>query len=320
MNMQPINCVPKRLSQAILLIVGIVFFPRDVFAWGPVAHIDFSMQLLAGVMTLTPAIKALIKRYPTDFIYGSLAADSVLGKNLASSLTHCHGWSVALKLLAEAQNTGERYESFVLGYLNHLGADVVAHNHYVPNRMIAHYRSKGIGHLYWEARFDNKLLLTNSKVRDTWNRLSHMRFPEFDLFLSDRLEPTLFSHQVSSRIYHRSLGIQRNRPWQGILKRIDTRSKLPISSDEVLRWRVVSVAMAAMALNKPWSRELQEHDPTGRHALDNALEHRRMLRRRHKRRHPGMRLAKFPDAERHRPVFATTYPPAARTIDKLPSK
>jgi hypothetical protein len=320
MNMQPINHFQKLFSPALLVLVGIVFFPRDAFAWGPVAHIDFSMQLLAGVMTLTPAIKALIKRYPTDFIYGSLAADSVLGKNLASSLTHCHGWAVALKLLTEAKNTGERYEAFVLGYLNHLGADVVAHNHYVPNRMIAHYRSKGIGHLYWEARFDNKLLATNSKVRDTWNRLSDMRFPEFDLFLANRLEPTLFSNQLSSRIYHRSLGIQRNRPWQGILSRIDARSKLPISSDEVLRWRVVSVAMAAMALNKPWSRELQEHDPTGRHALDSALEHRRMLRRRHKRRYPGKRLAKLPDVERHRPVFATTYPPAPRAINRLPLK
>ncbi len=305
------------LPEILLVIVGIVFFPRDVFAWGPVAHIDFSMQLLAGVMALTPAIKALIRRYPTDFMYGSLAADAVLGKNLANSLTHCHGWAVALKLLTEAKTAGERYEAFVLGYLNHLGADVVAHNHYVPDRMIAHYRSKGIGHLYWEARFDNKLLLTNSKVRDTWNHLSEMRFPEFDHFLSQRLEPTLFSHQLSSRIYHRSLGIQRNRPWQGILSHIDARSKLPISSDEVLRWRVVSVAMAAMALNKPWSRELQEHDPTGRRALDNALEHRRMLRRRHKRRYADKRFTRFRE---HRPVLSTTYPPSPRPKKNHPLK
>ncbi|MCP4680081.1 MAG: zinc dependent phospholipase C family protein [Deltaproteobacteria bacterium] len=265
----------------ISVFIGILFFPRDVLAWGPVAHIDFSLQLLAGAAALAPTINRLIQKHHADFIYGSLAADSVVGKNFAPELSHCHSWSVAHELLADAQRYGERCEAFIRGYFSHLGADVVAHNHFVPERLVAHYRAKGVGHLYWEARFDQRLLKYDAKVRDAWRDLSKLSFSEHDRFLAERLKPTLFSHRLSTSLYRRSLGVQRKMPWRGTLSRIDSRSKLPLCSSEVERWRVVSVAMAAMALNKPTHDGLRRLDPVGRVALEGALSHRRILRRRH---------------------------------------
>jgi hypothetical protein len=250
---------------------------------GPVAHINFALQLLAGAAALNPAIHRLIRRCPSDFIYGSLAADAVIGKNFASALTHCHGWGVARKLLLESRRAGEKTEAFTLGYLSHLGADVVAHNHFVPDRIVAHYRAFGHGHLYWEARFDSKLLSMSPEARDTFLRLSKTRFPEYDGFLAEQLVPTLFSHPVSTGIFRRSLKLQGNRPWQETLSHVDARSRFPISTGEVARWRTVSVALAARAVNDPSGKELCRYDPTGRLALSRAAESRRMLRHRHRR-------------------------------------
>ncbi len=277
---------PQRIDTLLSVIsvfIGILFFPRDILAWGPVAHIDFSLQLLAGTAALAPTINRLIQKYHADFIYGSLAADSVVGKNFARELSHCHSWIVAQELLVDAQRHGERCEAFIRGYFSHLGADVVAHNHFVPDRLIAHYQARGVGHLYWEARFDQKLLKHDVKVRNAWRDLSKLSFSEHDRFLAMRLKPTLFSHRLSNGLYRRSLGVQRKMPWRGTLNRIDSRSKLPLFPSEVERWRVVSVAMAAMALNNPSQDGLRRLDPVGRVALGNARSHRRILRRRHRR-------------------------------------
>ncbi len=304
------TCLSKRLATMFFIVLGLVFFPLEAFAWGPIAHIDFSIQILAGISALAPAINRLVFRHSADFFYGSLAADTVIGKNFASEMSHCHSWAVAQKLLYDAKQRGERFEAFMLGYFSHLGADVIAHNHFVPERLVAHYRSKGIGHLYWEARFDQKLLNENPEVRNTWDRASKLRFPEHDQFLAERLEPTLFSHQLSARIYRHSLGLQRRPPWQSALTRIDARSKLPLSSKDIARWRMMSVSMAVRALNDPSSKELYQLDPVGRSALDSAVSHRQILRRRYRSRSKNVRMNLFLD--RNRTAFGSTYPPRYR--------
>ncbi|MDJ0763457.1 MAG: zinc dependent phospholipase C family protein [Myxococcota bacterium] len=286
--------------------VAIFLFPAEAVAWGPVAHIDFSLQLVAGIAALVPAVQQLIKRYPTEFIYGNLAADAVVGKNLADMKNHCHSWHVAYALLKEARQLGDRYEAFMLGYIGHLGADVVAHNHFIPDRLVANYRAWGVGHLYWEARFDQRLLSMAPHVRNTWLEMSAMCFDEYDQFLAKKLSPTLFSHKVSNHIYKRSLGVQRHNRWQGAFNRIDIKSKLPLRANEIQRWRTVSVAMAALAIIDPTSEELRSWDPTGREALNAAVRHRRMLRHYNRRHKKNNEPNEFLD--RNRSAFASIIP------------
>jgi hypothetical protein len=287
------------LVDFLLVVVGVAIFPADALAWGPATHLDFSMQLLSGAAVLVPTVRRLVTRRKRDFIYGSLAADSVVGKNRASNLTHCHSWNVALQLLEEARTVDESHEAFVLGYLSHLGADVVAHNRFVPDRVVAHYRALGVGHLYWEARFDNRLVYENPKVHNLWKSISRESFPKFDRFLADRLEPTLFSHRISSNIYHRSLGVQRNRPWCGLFNHIDVKSKFTLGHREVYRWRKYSVAMAAQVLNDPHGARLHKYDPTGYEALRVAETHRRVLRLSSKtQEHPHIKKPTAPE-----PIF-----------------
>ena len=306
----------NQFSNAKWIVLGILLFPTDAFAWGPVAHIDFSLQLLAGAAVIAPAIREFIQCFSKEFIYGSLAADAIVGKNLASERHHCHSWTVARNLLLEAKLEGDERHAFVLGYLSHLAEDVIAHNHFVPHRLVANYRAKGVGHLYWEARFDKRLLTENPGLKDVWEEISTCRFPKHDQFLADRLKPTLFSNFMSTRIYRGSLGVQRRKPWQETLNHIDTRSKIPLGGREISKWRTVSTSLAAQALNDPWSPVLDEFDPTGRDALKNAISHRRLLRRRYRKR--GSEPKANVILERSRSAFASTIPPRSYFLDQTP--
>jgi hypothetical protein len=303
----------KRIFGMLAVLIGIIFYPTDAFAWGPVAHIDFSLQILCGAAALAPSIHALISRRRNDFIYGNLAADAVVGKNFAARLAHSHSWNIARELLAEARQTGEDLEAFMLGYVAHLGADVIAHNHFVPFRLVDHYQKKGVGHLYWEARFDQKLLRENPNILCTWRELAKTRFLKHDRFLAVRLAPTVFSNTLSTQIYHRSLGVQCRRPWQNALERNDNNSSLKLRCKEMLKWRAVSVAMAAQALNDPLSDELDFLDPTGLGALSSALSHRRLLRRRFRRSSQDAYWRVLMDKKR--PAFTSTYPPPGYILD-----
>ncbi len=223
----------KHLFRMIPVVLGILVFPVDAFAWGPAAHIDFSMQILAGAVSILPSISGMLLRRRVDFLYGSLAADSVMGKNMACDLTHCHSWSVARELLDQARQKGERYEAFMLGYIGHLAADVVAHNRFVPDRLVACYRIRGTGHLYWEARFDQKIVGEQPEIRAIWQDLVVTKFPEYDRFLAKRIKPTLFSHRLSVYLYRRSLAVQHRKPWQSMVGRLDSHSRASLSVREM---------------------------------------------------------------------------------------
>lgn len=269
----------KSILQNTMIIVGILIFPVDAFAWGPAAHIDFSMQILASCLTLAPSIARLLRRRQIDFLYGSLAADSILAKNMAGKTTHCHSWTVARGLFAAAKKEGEGFEAFMLGYIGHLAADVVAHNDFVPDRLVACYRDKTKGHLFWEAQFDQRILTERPEINAVWNDLAVIKFPEYDNFLAARLKPTLFSHKVSSSIYKQTLNFQRSALWPKTIGRIDSKTHVTLPTNSVEKWRSESVAIVALAIKEPTSETLDLLDPTGISVLKSANVQRRILRR-----------------------------------------
>ena len=174
----------------------------------------------------------------------------------------------------------------MLGYLSHLGADVVAHNHVVPQQLVRHFGAKGHGHLYWEARADRKLMRELPEVRRWWAELSRLRFLEHDRFLARRLAPTLLANNVSRTLYRRGLALQRRGPWVAALGRIERGSRLDFPTRELWRWRTLAVEGARRAVSNPASRRLDRLDPTGAAALASAQSHRRSLRRLLRRRPP----------------------------------
>jgi len=263
-----------------LVVAGIVLFPRDALAWGPVAHLDFALQILAGAAVVAPIARRLIETGAADFLYGSLAADSIVGKNLARHHDHCHNWDVARELYQAARREGKPRETFALGYVGHLGADVVAHNHIVPRMLIVHFRAKGVGHIYWEMRSDEKLVALNPALAPALKNLTtRKRFREHDAFLAKHLKAPLLSHTLSKEIFRRSANLQGRAPWRRAFGRIERRSKLLFTAEEMARWRDLAVRAAVLAINDPMGQVLDGLDPRGRELLATALRHRRALRK-----------------------------------------
>jgi hypothetical protein len=277
----------RRMGLYISVIAACIFLlPRDAFAWGPVVHLHSAMQLLSGAAAVAPALLDLLKNHSHDFLYGTLAADFIIGKKHAKYIDHCHNWDVARSLLREARAEGSHREAFMYGYLNHLGADVVAHNHTVPQMMVIHFEAKGLGHIYWEARADWRMLTYHPELEDTWASLAGHNFSGHDRFLWNHLSPTLFSNKVSAGIYRGNLVVQRNRVWRNLLRRIDRTSKLRFDQDQLLLWIDLAAQSGARAADNPWSKRLDHLDPIGIEALSWAFDSRRKLRfelRRHGR-------------------------------------
>src|SRR5512133_2684217 len=123
----------KRLLATLPLAVVallVLFLPSEAHAWGPLAHLSFSAQALASLGAVQPSMRGLLQDFGHDFLYGSLAADIVVGKNMARYVYHCHNWRVGFNVFKQARPGAE--QAFSLGFLSHLAADTVAHNYFVP--------------------------------------------------------------------------------------------------------------------------------------------------------------------------------------------
>lgn len=145
-------------------IVGISFFtlallillvPSDAQAWAPLAHLNFSAQALANLGVVQPGLRGVLQDFANEFLYGSLAADIVVGKNMARYLYHCHNWRVGFNVVRHARPGGE--QAFALGFLSHLAADTVAHNYYVPFKTVSSFHKANTRHTYWELRYDQRM-------------------------------------------------------------------------------------------------------------------------------------------------------------------
>jgi hypothetical protein len=156
--------------------------------------------------------------------------------------------------------------------------------------MVVHFEAKGVGHLYWEARADQRVLTLNSDLMAVWRALAKMKFPGHDEFLQTHLQPTIFSNKLSNDLYHRNLEFQRRGMWRIALKKIDKSSKLAFSSREINLWRRLAAQSAARAVDNPWSRRLEHLDPTGKEALLSATASRKHLRKELKRHGNNPRL------------------------------
>jgi len=96
-------------------LIGVVWlWPDQAFAWGPGAHLDFGLQVLQGLALLAPLLRDLLAENSDDYLYGCIAADIIVGKNLAPYRDHCHNWQVGLKLRESARTPPQ--QALIYGY------------------------------------------------------------------------------------------------------------------------------------------------------------------------------------------------------------
>jgi hypothetical protein len=143
------------LASLALVALAVLLWPTEAHAWGPLAHLSFSAQALQSLGVVQSPVRALLEDFGNEFLYGSLAADIVVGKNMARYLYHCHNWRVGFNVFKQARPGAE--QAFALGFLAHLSADTVAHNYFVPFKTVASFHKVSTKHAYWELRYDQRM-------------------------------------------------------------------------------------------------------------------------------------------------------------------
>ncbi len=264
----------SRWLSLLLVGVGVVAFPRSVWAWTPGTHVFLGEAILRNLGLLPGSIAELLAAFPANFLYGSIAADTSIAKKYAEVGRHCHSWRVGLEIHDEAKPPALR--AFALGYLSHLAADVVAHNFFVPRQLAVTSSTTALGHSYWESRID-------THIGDPWPRkareLLFLDHSAADQHLDRILSPTLFGTPTNRRIFRGMVYVTDTESWQRIFQLISENSRWDLSDAEVGRYLARSFDYI-VDLFQQWDHsEPFRFDPSGDEPLRQAKKVRRTARR-----------------------------------------
>lgn len=222
----------------------LMLVPVAAFAFGPVAHVDMALEVLSSASMIGGAIAAVISRHRKQFILGTLDPDRTLAKNLAPYEKHSHNWENTIAEFNAAGSDEEKARS--LGRICHLAADTVAHNYFIPMKIVDSYRNRTAGHFFWELRFDARL--RDMKGQD---ELSSMEFngPEEIEYLRTIIKPTVASRGINARLTGVAMSIQKAISYTSATSSIDRRSSLLFTDDEMLDIRSLAVKAQIAALS-----------------------------------------------------------------------
>ena len=273
------------VAGALLLLV---LLPSDAYAWTPGTHVYLGEAVLRSLTTLPGTIAELLQAFPYDFLYGSIAADTSMAKKYVPTGRHCHSWTVGLEIHSEAPDGPLR--SFALGYLAHLAADAVAHNHFVPKQLAVTASTSSVGHSYWESRFETHLGPACARQARDLILLDHSRA---DALLDRILSPTIFSTQTNRRIFRGMVHVADNEGWQRIFGLMTENSRWDLTDVEVSRYLDHAYDSIIDFLIKFERSRPYKLDPSG----DEALRRAKLVRR-EALRTGGAELVRA-EAERH---------------------
>ena len=209
-------------------LVLLVLLPATAHAWTPGTHVFLGEAVLRSLVQLPDAIADLLRAFPYDFLYGSIAADTSMAKKYVPTGRHCHSWTVGLEIHDAAPD--EPMRAFGLGYLAHLAADAIAHNHFVPKQLAVTASTSSLGHSYWESRFETHLGPACARqARDLIMR-DHS---QADGLLDRILSPTIFSTQTNRRIFRGMVHAADSESWQRIFGLMTENSRWDLADAEV---------------------------------------------------------------------------------------
>lgn len=257
-----------------MALAVIALLPSPAYAWTPGTHVFLGDAVLRSLEILPAAIAALLRAHPLDFLYGSIAADTSIAKKYAPAGRHCHSWAVGLEILDRADD--EPLRAFGLGYLAHLAADAVAHNYFVPRYLVLASKTSGLGHSYWESRFETHLGEGYSRRARELIVLDHARS---DGHLDRILSPTIFSTTTNRRIFRGMVYVTDTESWQRIFQLAADASRWDLPDPEVARYLTRSYEYVMDLLARMDDAEVRALDPAGDAALRQAVSVRRDARR-----------------------------------------
>jgi hypothetical protein len=251
-------------------VAALVLLPSAAYAWTPGTHVFLGEAVMRSLHLLPTAIAELLRAFPYDFLYGSIAADTSIAKKYAPVGRHCHSWAVGLEIFDGADD--EPLQAFALGYLAHLAADSVAHNFFVPKQLAVTSSTSSLGHSYWESRFETHLGERYSRRARDLITLDHGRS---DGLLDRILSPTIFSTPTNRRIFRGMVVVADSESWQRIFQLMKENSRWDLGDGDVGRYLDRSFDYIVDFLRRIDKSEPYTLDPSGDQPLRLAKRVRR---------------------------------------------
>ncbi len=288
---RPRRSPPKRREGAgkdlaltpLFLAVGwLLLAPEPASAWGPATHVAIGEALLGSLYLVPPAVRAILEKYPLHFLYGSVAADISFAKKYVPQGRHCHNWSIGEEILDSADSP--ELSAVGYGYLAHLAADTIAHNFFVPRRLLLTSTTQALGHTYWEHRMDmhvgeDFLSLARHIVVDH----DHA---DADMLFDDVLSRTVFSFQTNRRIFRGMIRFQGHERWQRIFGQVLANSRFDLPDPVVDSYFELAFDYTVGYLRDRHSSYAARLDPVGDLNLRLAKKIRRRAMADHTADHP----------------------------------
>lgn len=256
------------LAFALVALVGLAW-PDQALAWTPGTHVVLGERILSSLQLLVPSVADLLRAFPYDFLYGSIAADTTMAKKYAPADRHCHAWHVGREVYELAPT--DALKAFGLGYLAHLAADVVAHNHYVPRQLVVTSSTRSMGHTYWESRVETVL---GDAVPRAARELIGLDHRAADAHLERILSPTIFSVRTNRRLFKGMVRLADSRPWQVGMQVAHDQSRWDLPEELISRHLDRATEHIRSMLNDTTSQVLLS-DPNGEAAILRSKQVRR---------------------------------------------
>lgn len=263
--------IPMSILLALLLITLLI--PANAFAWGAGVHLQLGTAVISNLQAVSPAVAAVVGAFPHDFLYGCIAADITLGKKFTHYLQHCHRWRIGMKVLEYAWNPPQKACAY--GYLSHLAADTVAHNYYVPAKIMESFSTLTLKHAYWEMRLETYV---DQDIWDTGKKVATENYKANDALLRNVLSDTIFSFGTNKRIFNSILLVSRLEKWQQVLKTLSDTSRYTLEEDDRSEYLDLAGEAVFDFLNRLEESRYFQADPTGERALATAETVRKNLR------------------------------------------
>lgn len=244
------------------------------YAWGPGTHVECSRFLLEHLVLLAPVVRKLLRAYPFEFIYGSVCPDMVLAKRLMRPEHNNHNWAIGFDILDSAGSPPE--QAFALGYLSHLAADTVAHNLFIPNRILRQFDRRRRGHMVQELIFDAML---DDEVWSIARATAQKQFPDCNSLVNKIVTRTPLPKRVNQGFFQGGLLLVRMGWWQLVVRRLGERWEKELEQLATTDYLDDVHNTALEFLSNPESASCLDHSPAGEAILPNATRLRKTLRR-----------------------------------------
>lgn len=258
----------------LLPILLVTLVGLAALGWGPGHHLEFAERVYRRRReTLPRDVATLLEEQRASYFYGNIAADIINFKAYGGAYNHCHRWGIVEEMRERAESP--RQEAFVLGYLSHLAADTIAHNHFVPYHLARYARTKGLGHLYWEMTADRWV------PEERWRIVNELKsldgLTELDELVNRAVPRKALPMTANKLIFNHVLLVSERDAWRRGMQRLHPIGRVQLSKGFLATFQRAAVDRIRLALHPRGLRALAEVDPNGKEAQKRAARARTKL-------------------------------------------